>query len=47
MRSAGVPTDKTLAFFLLIALRIRELRTGASVLGLTPTKRMTSASSII
>ena len=36
----------TLVFFLLTALRMRELSTGASVRGLTPTRRMRSASSM-
>lgn len=38
---------KTLALFLLTALRILEFNTGASVLGLTPTNRIRSESSMV
>jgi hypothetical protein len=37
---------KIFARFLLTVFRMRALRTGASVLGLTPTSRTRSASSI-
>lgn len=47
MRSLGVPMVKILAFFLFTAFKILELRTGASVLGLTPTNKIRSESSIV